>query len=591
VWKLMNGAQKLLAALSLVLVVGATTPGPARASGGYTITDLGTFGGMFSAAYGINDNGDVVGEAEFPNGDSHAFLYDGALPIDDLGTLGGTFSSAQDVNINNEVAGDSTDAAGIDQSFSWTAGLLQPIQTLGGSGGFAVAVNDNGVIVGNSDTAAGELHVYMYDGSLTDVSLFLAPLGATFSIAGDINASNEVVGQAVLSNFSDTRGFRWSPGNQAQLLDALLEGKESGARAVSSNGEVVGFSDSAGAPGDYHAVAWNSSGSITDLGKLGGSNAVALGVDDAGEVVGLSSTANGDFHAFLYSGGVLADVNDLLPTGSPWLLDVAYDVNAAGQIVGGGYVGSEYHAYLLTPNTPAGTSVVAHPVDQTTGTSPVTLTFANVTQGGGTTLATSASGPSPPAGFNLGDPPTYYELSTTASFTGSVQVCIDATGVTFNGPPALWHYDGGTWVNVTTSVNGQIVCGSVTSLSPFALFAQPSAPTYHVCLLYDPGRPVKAGGTMPIKLQLCDANGANLSAPDIVLHAQGVQLVSTSAPGQLTDAGNANPDNNFRYDATLGGTGGYIYNLSTKGLATGTYAIEFIVGSNPHVYRAQFEVR
>src|SRR5206468_2249984 len=106
--------------------------------------------------------------------------------------------------------------------------------------------------------------------------------------------------------------------------------------------------------------------------------------------------------------------------------------------------------------------------------------------------------------------------------------------------------------------------------------------------LYDPGRPVKAGGTIPIKLQLCDTNGANLSAPDIVLHAQSVLLVSTSAPGQLTDAGNANPDNNFRYDATLGGTGGYIYNLSTKGLATGTYAIEFIVGSNPHVYRAQF---
>jgi hypothetical protein len=67
--------------------------------------------------------------------------------------------------------------------------------------------------------------------------------------------------------------------------------------------------------------------------------------------------------------------------------------------------------------------------------------------------------------------------------------------------------------------------------------------------------------------------------------------VSTNAPGALEDSGNANPDGNFRYDATLGGTGGYIYNFSTRGLTTGTYAIEFTAESDPHVYRAQSQVR
>jgi probable HAF family extracellular repeat protein len=582
--------RRLFLTLGGVIALSGIAVPEAVASGGYTITDLGTFGGTYSVAKSINEDGDVVGEAEYPNGDAHAFLYDGALPLHDLMTLGGSFSTATDINIHKEVVGDSTDSAGIDQSFRWPGGgLLQLIPTLGGTGGIAVGVNDDGVVVGDSDTASGDLHVYLYDGSLTDISLILAPLGVTFSVAGGINAAKEVVGEAVLSDFSHARAFRWTPGHQPELLDTL-GGTESGARAVSDSGEVVGFSGLSGG-GDYHAVAWNSAGLLTDLGTLGGSGAGALGVNNAGQVVGTSNTPTTDLRAFLYTGGAMTNLNDLLPASSPWLLDTAYGVNDKGQIVGGGYIGSEYHAFLLTPNTPAGSSVVATPVDQTSGTSPVTLTFATVTQGGGTTLATSSTGPSPPAGFNLGDPPTYYELSTNASFSGSIQVCIDSTGVTFNGPPTLWHYEGGAWTNVTTSVNGAIVCGSVTSLSPFALVAQPSAPTYHVCLLYDPGRPVKAGSTIAIKLQLCDANGANLSAPDIVLQAQGVQLVSTSAPGQLADAGNANPDHNFRYDATLGGTGGYIYNLSTKGFATGTYAIEFVVGSNPHVYRAQFEVR
>jgi len=38
----------------------------------------------------------------------------------------------------------------------------------------------------------------------------------------------------------------------------------------------------------------------------------------------------------------------------------------------------------------------------------------------------------------------------------------------------------------------------------------------------------------------------------------------TALPAVVTDSGNANPDNNFRYDGTLGPSGGYIFNLSTK---------------------------
>ena len=75
------------------------------------------------------------------------------------------------------------------------------------------------------------------------------------------------------------------------------------------------------------------------------------------------------------------------------------------------------------------------------------------------------------------------------------------------------------------------------------------------------------------------------------MHATSVTLVFTNAPGVLQDAGNANPDDNFRYDTTLGGTGGYIFNLKTTGLGTGTYHISFTAGTDPTAYSVQFQVK
>jgi hypothetical protein len=66
---------------------------------------------------------------------------------------------------------------------------------------------------------------------------------------------------------------------------------------------------------------------------------------------------------------------------------------------------------------------------------------------------------------------------------------------------------------------------------------------------------------------------------------------SSSISGEVLDSGNANPDNNFRFDPTLGSTGGYIFNLSTKGLTTGTYDLNFTVTGDSSVYAAPFQVK
>jgi hypothetical protein len=126
----------------------------------------------------------------------------------------------------------------------------------------------------------------------------------------------------------------------------------------------------------------------------------------------------------------------------------------------------------LPVNTQPGANVAVSPVDVATGTAPVTLTFASVTSPGQTALAISDTGATPPTGFRLGDPPRYYELSTTATFAGTIEICIDYAGLTFAGVPRLFHEEGGVWIDRTTSVDplAQTVCGETTSLSPFALF-------------------------------------------------------------------------------------------------------------------------
>jgi hypothetical protein len=149
---------------------------------------------------------------------------------------------------------------------------------------------------------------------------------------------------------------------------------------------------------------------------------------------------------------------------------------------------------------------------------------------------------------------------------------------------------GSTWMASINS-GGQIV-GHYSDLNGMTHgFLATLQPLYHVCLLYDPTKAVKSGATLPVKLQLCDGTGNDLSSSTITLHATSITQVSTSISGAVEDPGNANPDNDFRFDATLGPTGGYVFNLKTTGLATGTYNLNFTVTGDSSAYAAPFQVK
>jgi YVTN family beta-propeller protein len=122
-------------------------------------------------------------------------------------------------------------------------------------------------------------------------------------------------------------------------------------------------------------------------------------------------------------------------------------------------------------NTPAGMNAVVQPVDQTTKTLPVTVTFSDVTQPGFTSLITSSTGPTPPSGFEVAG--VYYNLATTAQFTGNTTICITSPAVT--SISLLEHFGSGGPSNITSSVNPPSICGVTTSLSPFAILQAASS--------------------------------------------------------------------------------------------------------------------
>ncbi len=111
---------------------------------------------------------------------------------------------------------------------------------------------------------------------------------------------------------------------------------------------------------------------------------------------------------------------------------------------------------------------------------------------------------------------------------------------------------------------------------------------YGVVALYDQTKVHKSGSTVPIKIQIVDANGVNYSSASSLVQAISVTLISANSAGTPEDAGNSNPDLNFRYDASLGG---YIFNLQTTGYAAGTYELHFVVAGDTTDHVVQFRIR
>jgi probable HAF family extracellular repeat protein len=341
--------RTLLPSLRL-LIAGVLLASASQAgASGYTFTDLG--GGYSTSATDINNLGQVVGVAVASQfGAHHATLWNDTNATD-LGTLGGSNSAAYAINDAGQVAGwsETTPGSAYTRATLWNGATVTVLGTLHENNDAAYAINDAGKVAGSGNIAGGG-HAILWDGGATATRL-PSPANEHYSGALAINNADQVAG-SIQTTSGPTRATVWTSTTITTL--GTLGGSNSAAYAINDAGQVAGWSATTGDA--THATLWNGT-TATDLGTLaGGVRSWANAINKDGIVVGDSSTARGSFdlHATIWIGTTATDLNSLLDASTVsagWVLIDATDINDHGWIVGNAQNSITHvsRAFVLSP--------------------------------------------------------------------------------------------------------------------------------------------------------------------------------------------------------------------------------------------------
>ncbi len=250
---------QILAALCFIALLSCP-PTPAHGQL-YTIANLGRLPGSIPfEATALNNSGQIVGFSL--NGNSFQAFQDSGGIFTALNTLGESESVPTSINDVGQVVGRVDNGYFASYTpFLYSGGAMTVLPTPGGVPGEATGIDHAGQVVGWTYSTGVGYHAFLYSGgTMSDLNSLASSSTLTLNEAEGINASGQIVGDA-----TNVGGF-----DQAFVYSA---------------------------------------GAVTDLGTFGGDNSFALGINNAGQVVGYAQTA-GDaaYDIFLYSGGIMTDL-------------------------------------------------------------------------------------------------------------------------------------------------------------------------------------------------------------------------------------------------------------------------------------------
>jgi len=383
---------RLVGLACILAVMASSAAGVGRPAGPpgarWVMTDLGTLGGQFSRAWAINDHGQVMGTSRTADGKLDVFVWQagrmkdiGPAPAKDLRPLlnergqvvenaisggetvwenGATerlwpMWLATAINDRGQVAGTMDTKKG-DRAALWENGHVRDLGVLPGFyESWATAINADGVVVGYSDDplkrqkgTPSERAFIWENGKMRD----LGALPGFPSCEGHaINNRSQVLGQCQ-DGSGGLHTFLWEHNRMRDLGGAFTSNYELlwGFAGLTDRGQVAGMIAAHG--GGYHLALWED-GKLHDLGSLGGSQLQYADMNDQGQIVGKSTTANEQLmHAFVWDNGVMTD----LARPGPWNGSQAIAINDHGQIAGTSQLGKArgslseppHHAVLWT---------------------------------------------------------------------------------------------------------------------------------------------------------------------------------------------------------------------------------------------------
>jgi uncharacterized protein (TIGR03437 family) len=388
----------------LPLAVCLLAPGYIAAQGPkYNIQDLGTLPNL-PACQGtaLSQSGNVVGYCTSQTGQdlvvntpaTHVFLYaNGAMT--DLNVTNPSTAFPTGVNNAGAVVGGSFIASdltnltlvmGSASPFIYESGALQQVAEdvgllpLGLNNAGQSAASTLQLTVGGLNWfQASSAFLLPVSGDMAAVELQAPGFLGTPAALG-INSYGGIAGANIPQGAINLTPVLWQSATATpQTLPMLSNYQNAIATSVNDSGVAAGLAFNINFTLDpdpnatSHAVLF-SDGSVTDLGVLpGDANSMATGINNAGAVVGFSSTATPTFtlnmaallsppasqyHAFVFSGGTMYNLQNQLVNGSGWELSYAAQINNAGQIVGTGLINGAQHAFLLTPVLSPTTSAI-----------------------------------------------------------------------------------------------------------------------------------------------------------------------------------------------------------------------------------------
>ncbi len=332
----------------------------------YKLTDLGPLPDLgtlteadSSEAYGIDNRGRIIGSLSVLTGyvtvPVRPFVFDHghfnplSLPA---GASEGIATALNALSGSVAVVGDITLSGERKRACLWYHGEMTDLGTLPGySRSEARGINNHGQIVGTVSDAAGRSAAFLWQGgrmqSLGNLPGFLS------SQAMAVNDLGQVAGYSEGTRASGDAAEAFLITHGKPLPLGRIGGDDSRAFGLNEYGQVVGSTeigkrDSNGNP-ITHPFLWERGHAMRDLGTLGGIYGVATAINRQGTVVGSATDRASHTHAFIWKHGRLQDLNTLIPSGTGWVLAEANAINAQGQIVGTGVFGGHEHAVLLTP--------------------------------------------------------------------------------------------------------------------------------------------------------------------------------------------------------------------------------------------------
>jgi probable HAF family extracellular repeat protein len=274
--------------------------------------------GVQGMARAINDSGTVVGETgseaaanNINVGNGVAFKYSGGV-LTSLGTLGGTYSGAWGINNAGTIVGISNTAANPNittfaHAFTYSGGVMSDLGANTANGySRAHSINNSGEAVGRGsvDTFANSDKYMAYWDNTNPISITTGP--STYSSAGDINNNGIIVGNGrTLATGLEQRAMWWDENGVIHSLGTFAGGNRSQFYALNDAGIMVGYARDGVTGADNRAMISYDGLTMIDLNTLvvdltgWDTLTEAYDINGSGQIVGIGTLSNGQQGAFI----------------------------------------------------------------------------------------------------------------------------------------------------------------------------------------------------------------------------------------------------------------------------------------------------